>query len=1779
MLIFLLTFIVLYINLYRAQFAYVIQDNNYGFGQCIQDSDCLIYLSVNPMLNSSQIFCDPATTRCTTLSGTILTPAYSAACDYLIINTISYPTFAPNFLYPNPREDGMLMVTLSPVTYGFGGALRIYLDNVGTINVNTPYHQQRYVNYPTSTIYFRSLVSGTYKVVFFGTSGCQLAAIPNPVITVSSLVRPTAYDTNSGFFDVSGLNVYLDPTGRGARMYLTSPWNKSIDDYNYIGPGIGTRMPFVQIYDTAGGLLDIVIGNDLFYNTSEKTNYSYAGGATFPLRAPESLFSSVLEATFVSGFVTFQFGIGFAYVPCANLTICFPIFVKSTLGTFEGIFSQPFVLDCNSVGPGMQQIPPYTETPMFYIVDGVYSNTVFLYEGVNFDLGELVRLQMHPDVTIVYSSTITGNTGGFNGMCFSASNAFTQLEYASVFLDYRAFPFEINSPDLVLYQVLYQGYYNGSEILTNRLYLAQMDPPQQRLILNGIYEVMVYIPGFYCAVLQANLFDPYGYRTFFQTCFQVPNAQATLTPVNSVYINNGYASNASTVFGGIYTPVNYSFIPNFPMNILLKPGQVFQVLFNRWANDTTQEYLLVNQGGANKQTGIAYTEVYSITAESAGLYNMYNVVPYPNASYIDYYLMTLAVDVNNPNFYVYFYLLGGETVLSELMSVSMQVYEQGELDLIYAFHPTDIPYPWAPQYNITLAIIIGGGQANLSALYNCTNIVSFPMQESIAPQAQIIVGSATCPGVEVAMYAYSGGGIPFATIDLANPLYLPNSQKFAYDNTWFNVFNDTSNIGDPLLWGNNQYLFPAPQNTIIKLVSCDVQGRCSVAFAEAVSVISPNATIISFFPQVPVCVYGNVSNFTHNLQQVELAYSVNNMVDGRIEYWSSVSISTPDDYDPNQISSNIPSQCALLQNLTAYQVYELCGASPSPPMPQCNGCVHLPVQYEKANGRTLITAVNNEWWQVNVWTPVPDTFNSLTNRSLYCLTSSTIKSDIPVPITATFGQVARTSSNCLSNDGCFYTTINIIVDGSYSALYAASVQFYSNPTLVPYLGNALPNQYLVTLGQVYNITLLVPNILCTVDLNYLPTSLGPIITTIRTKEAYCNPKVGTGAVTMYALYNNPSTNPALAGTLAPVCFYWPGRRGSSFAADDEVPIQFFLPVNVPQPTLLPYLSAFGIDNQFTGIVGGVQQVMIYDRCRLGVNAGLCTCKNPLPMNFQLLEAGLSFAYQEFNTSTFQDTQGGLIIELNEYMPANCYGDEYYWNFTIFDDAGFGPYSIVLQEPETGYILFSAGGCIITNTTVPLPPPTPYGPFQVIVATFSIVLPTADRGLGPSGNYTLIVRSCKSGCVQTYPTYIKYVTPLFIQLSTAGTNCAYRLATLEAQIIGGSPCQQGDPCYQEITPPGGNITYPLQYTQYWKTPTNPTNFTQVFLAPGEQLPGYYELYACDRNSCCLGANITVETLPPIVVHSITTNGVCQNQDNVTARFNVSGGDGNYYVLQAVTSIQTGQIIDAQFVATYNQTIVFNVMDGTGCINPENITFRLPDPGPVPIISTVNPSCPNLNNGVISVTSTESISCSWQSSGVVIPNIQSCTLTNIVPGAYLVVTVTNLIGCTGQKGFNMSAQPQIVINPVTRTTNGQLGGPCIDFIYFQVTGGEYGPPFILSLFENTTPQSNISSIAIVNGTQFGVVEGVCRSVEYYIMAQTPPSGCSNIYISTDPDFNAGFSPVGLLSLPSPNPRFQVCIPPPVAEEVKLTSTMFWIEFGAIVIVSIMIMLMFVFLRYSF
>jgi hypothetical protein len=952
-----------------------------------------------------------------------------------------------------------------------------------------------------------------------------------------------------------------------------------------------------------------------------------------------------------------------------------------------------------------------------------------------------------------------------------------------------------------------------------------------------------------------------------------------------------------------------------------------------------------------------------------------------------------------------------------------------------------------------------------------------------------------------------------------------------------------------------------------------MQGRCSEAFATATSLISPNATVIHFNPQIPICAAGNLSNFTENLQQIELSYTLNNEVAGRIEFWGGVDRTTTQGYDPNQLTDNIPSDCALLDNMTAYDVYVLCQRGPAPPpMPMCTGCTALPVQYEKANGRTLVTAVNNEEWQVFVWTPVPNTVNPTTNRSIYCLTSQIIISYIPVPLAATFSQVQRTSPNCLTNaNGCFYVTINIIVDGVYNALYSAAVVFLSNPTLVPYLGNALPNQYLVTLGQNYNITLYVPGILCMTHITYQPSTTGPLITTIRTREAYCNVNVGTGTVSIYVLYNIPTTNPAIPGTLAAVCFYWPGRRGAAFAAQDEVPIQFFIPIDIASPTLLPYQAAFGIDNQFTGIVGGVQQLMIYDRCKVGVNAGQCGCKNPLPGNFQLLESGLNFAYVEFSTSSFTNNEGGLLIQVNSYTPANCYGDNYVWNYTIVDDAGpsglgFSPYSILLLEPETGFILFSTGGCVVTNTTHPLPPPTPYGPFQVIVATFTITLPTINRGIGPSGNYTLVVRSCNTGCVQTHATFIQYVTPILPTLSSAGTSCASKPAVLVTQVIGGSPCQEGDPCYQEITPPGSNITYFQTYRYFWKTPTNPVVYSEFFMVPGDQMAGFYQLKVCDRNMCCAFANTTVATLPPIVVHSITSAGVCQNSNNVTVTFNVSGGDGTYFILQAATSVQSGQIIDAQFVASYAQTIVFNVMDGTGCINPENITFRLPDPGPVPISAVVTRSCPNINSGAITVTSTEAISCTWQSSGVVIPNFQSCTLSNIAPGAFILVTATNLNGCTGQQGFNMSAEPAIVIYPVTRSTNGELNGACIDTINFQASGGSSGPPFVFSLFQNPTPNTTVSTVSTFNGTQYGIVENVCRSYEYYIEArELSSSGCSVIYTSTDPDFNQGFSPGGMIGLPyPPDASFQMCIPPPVVQIQRMSWPMFWTLFAMLIFV---------------
>lgn len=93
----------------------------------------------------------------------------------------------------------------------------------------------------------------------------------------------------------------------------------------------------------------------------------------------------------------------------------------------------------------MKPIPPFSEVPMFFISSGIYTTTVFLIEGVDFELQKIVNLNLYPDITITYPSAPNSRAeGGFNGMCYNGQTADFNLQigvFATIYMDFAKFPF------------------------------------------------------------------------------------------------------------------------------------------------------------------------------------------------------------------------------------------------------------------------------------------------------------------------------------------------------------------------------------------------------------------------------------------------------------------------------------------------------------------------------------------------------------------------------------------------------------------------------------------------------------------------------------------------------------------------------------------------------------------------------------------------------------------------------------------------------------------------------------------------------------------------------------------------------------------------------------------------------------------------------------------------------------------------------------------------------------------------------------------------------------------------------------------------------------------------------------------------------------------------------------------------------------------------------------------------------------------------------------------
>jgi hypothetical protein len=205
-------------------------------------------------------------------------------------------------------------------------------------------------------------------------------------------------------------------------------------------------------------------------------------------------------------------------------------------------------------------------------------------------------------------------------------------------------------------------------------------------------------------------------------------------------------------------------------------------------------------------------------------------------------------------------------------------------------------------------------------------------------------------------------------------------------------------------------------------------------------------------------------------------------------------------------------------------------------------------------------------------------------------------------------------------------------------------------------------------------------------------------------------------------------------------------------------------------------------------------------------------------------------------------------------------------------------------------------------------------------------------------------------------------------------------------------------------------------------------------------------------------------------------------------------------------------------------------------PTEVCFQIPDPGPLIINISKTDSCPDTATGSVLVTAAVPIFCSWIANGVIVTTLPICNIQSIPPGAFLQVTASNIIGCTATESITVSARAPIVLVERFRTTNGTIDGPCIDTINISISGGQLGPPYQASLFDDPTN----ATLTIPFGDPYtAVITNVCRSYQYQLIVTDTDNACARTIISTDPEFNVGAgNDDGVLGLPDPNNDFGVC-----------------------------------------
>jgi len=1632
----------------------------------------------NGTLEEENIFCNLATARCN--HGTnVLSPSFVDSCIsdiQMVVNIYNSWTDDSGPERPDIECDGLIVVEfVTPLA--LHGLLRIYpnTDDTYTPDIDdVSFQTEKFVNHPIKEYIFRGLCGRTMdpyvNIIYFNNDGCtkQRQVMVRGALGIDfdfAFATPLNTLENTGFAATIGPAFILDDANVG--KYTSLSFNSAFWTFlSFVNAPVGTthRVPFGQVFDTAGTVLQTRTGADVMSANGR--------GVHFPLFAGTEHNSDV-SPTYLTGTVSLQAGLGYARVvanPGPNPTLQF---LQDANGVIEGRMWLPFYMTLYT-NFGLVPQPGFLQ-PMYFQLEGVNRNTKFVPDIINpEDIigGTGVDLTQFPRIDVTEIGT--GQTLSTYGSCAA---------FARVVLNYTEFGFGVFSTVTVELSRV--------NITANPLSLVE---PQVQGPVIELAQFDVPSPGFYCARAD------FGSNNVLESCFQIGRLSATATQVRTE-IPDPFAVDPASLailgFGTKFTTYYHTVVP--ATMIVQAPLLPVLRICKTSANATLAEHLV--------QFGGDSFELFTEDMSMAYILNFYEVIQH--GRFTEYRLRRSRYH-------------GFDVFAEVLTDAAASVFGETAMVKLQLVNPATFP-----------ATVVE---------YECTrrthvNLVAYPRL-----RVKLTTDRATCPNERSIMTASGSGGVPFGFI---NPLFLGdfNLDEYQFPTSYFfKWYNDESD--DILFSALNGWRFPAPSNTRIRLEVYDAAGSLAVARATVESLIGEDATRVLFLPQEPLCINGT--------QATTLRAVVNGMVEGLIFYWQPLDVLARELYNPNVLLFDLPDECPLIQeeNMTRAEVHDLCfGKTVNvteivqtlEPVPNstefmlvntsvtrdiCAGCSNLPIVYPGADTENMrLTSFDDDsFWEGVAW--VDSGFiDPNTNRSIYCRSANSTKVRVPFPPTLRFTDLQRFSQQCLGNE-CYTVTIETIVDPDFPQ-YANAVDFQVNPPLGT-LPNVFPPSYAVRVGETYDFLLTLTDmqmndLFCPVIVTYTPIARGPIVQVIQTTRSDCN--IPTGSATIYMTYQDPDTvDPPPTRS---ICFLWeeraPGepRFFQTFVAD----------VNSQTSQVLPFVPFFaeGDAGRFEDIGAGMHTVVLWERCPDYQDTCSNQCTQMIDQQtlaflpeFQVQE--LAFQITNFVIENFVDPGGGIVVERTEFVEALCYGDSYFMDFRVLDNLNFDdddnpigipPYEIFLFEPFTNEILYQGGenGLVPNEAYIN----TVVDGIRILLFEFQVEIETGPAfGIRFSGEYILTVRSLTSGCIRAFSAFIQMVQPFDVILTAVPSDCAYTPGALFLQPSGGLPFPEGNLTAFQFPGPVGHppstiIRDPLYITE-WKTPFNPTEFVRE-IRPILNPPGLYTVRVIDRNDCIAETSAIIESPPEIEVQAITASGICQASSQATVDVLVRGGTGALRLLQNLTQVSSDDVLSFDFVATFNQTVEFSIVDSVGCLLPNPISFSVPDPGPVNISLEVFESCPEISTGRVVATAPDAVTFEWRVDGNIIQRLTGPEITSVRGGSFVEVIASTIIQCEGLASTLIPTRMPIMVSE-TRTTNGALAPPCIDTITLDVMGGSDNGNFTVLMTANPN-----NATFVYDGANTVMAYNICRTEQYVFFITNPDGMCSVEFVSTDPGFGFG------------------------------------------------------------